>query len=509
MESYAYAAAAEGYYNLSTTFAIMQPGVALPDIANYHPNHPLGHMITRALHQWTLVGAFTIFRVTNFIAALLVLFLFYQCAFFLLRRVFPAIAASTLFIFTYVVWGSALSGEVQLPALSLQLAATYFLLLYLARPAESIAPDKIPVADPRHLWYAGFFFVWAMAFHLSTILWIIPAAVSTLLHSAKKTQWKLYAKLTAFISIGFIFFYVILVVAMLKIDSTELYWRTAQMYRYIYHENFPFSKWLAITGQTFLKSIAFNDGIWGNLSKILTAIIVLTGYFTLARSSTPSAIKYFLILCPAIHLPVLIIARFRPDAMNGWLFVIPPLFVAAGYAFRIMGIYLRNRFIIFAFILLPVGTNFYFAFLPQKAIESAYHLRASDFNAVSAKSPIGFYVTDPVLTFAEIWAAGSLFGQRNQTVFLPCCGERDTASRIQTWINAHNESLILITDERSGNLETILAAQKRPFTLLRETQTQLKPEWLPSSIFFTREPGYIINKNIRIFKIEALPDLKS
>jgi len=53
MESYAYAASAEGYYNLANTFAIAAEGARIPDFSQYHPNHPLPHLIASVLYRST------------------------------------------------------------------------------------------------------------------------------------------------------------------------------------------------------------------------------------------------------------------------------------------------------------------------------------------------------------------------------------------------------------------------------------------------------------------------
>lgn len=488
MEPYAYAAAAEGYYNLTTTFGLFQPGVNLPDISAYHPNHPLGHLLPAfAFRQWG-IDALVLARVRNGISALVFLFFFYLSAGYLVRRMVVRAAATAITMFNLVFWNSALSGEVHMPALALNMVAVYFLLVYFKDPA------------PRYLWIAALFHVFSGASHLTSAFLLCPAGIALLVHSSRREKWGFYLALTAFILAGYAFFYIFLLVKFLKIDSPDLFLRTFFIYTPILTRKFGLGEWWQITGKSLVGAFASSGSAWGIINAVLLILLVVIGYLKLLAAKLGRPQKVLLIGWPLFQIAVQIIVQGRPDGLNFWFFLGPPLNLAMLFSLRYLAVLGRTKLFLVGAVILVFAVNFFTGIFPASRMASNQFLLTERHPEFAGNPPAAFIVNQPVLTFSEIWAAGSIFGLRTQVHFFPCCGDEKYAERLRQW--TQGKSRFLIFDDDAAEFPDMLTRDKTHCRTLQSGATELTQDRIPVSVHLERGTATSVRKTLRIIYCE-------
>lgn len=485
MEPYAYAAAAEGYYNLTATFALFQPETQLPDISAYHPNHPLGHLLPAFAFKAWGVDALTFARVRNAISALVFLLFFYLSAGFFVRRLAVKAAATLLTMFAYVFWNSALSGEVHMPALALNMVTVFFLLSYFKD------------ARPHLLWLAAGFHILAGASHLTSVFLLPPAGIALIVHSHRREKWRLYLSLTVFILAGYAFFYVLLLIKILNIDSFEVYGKTFFIYNPILTKTYGSFEWWQITGKSLLEAFAPAATAWGLVVSVLLVILSVAGYAKLIRAKIARPQKVLLFGWPLFQIVIQIIVRGRPEGLNFWLFLTPPLFLATLFSLRSLAVFGRTRLFLIGAVAIVFAVNFFAGIFPLSRLRQDQYLLTRPHTEFAEKLPAAFVVDQPVLTFSEIWAAGSRYGLRSQAHFFPCCGEAHYAGRLRQWAKDKGRFLVF-RDHDPADIVSMLAAEKIYCHTLQDFSAELMPQWIPVSVYIERDLRTPIRKELFI-----------
>jgi|GEM_PF-2603606 len=490
MESYAYAAGVEGYYNLSQTFALAQPGKNLPDISLYHPNHPLGHLLPAVLHRAYGFDAMALFRLRNGISALVFLAFFFMAAMRLVGHRAAVITATLCVMFTYVFWGAALSGETQIPALALLMATTYFLLRFF----EPETGGRV-----KQLMVAAVCYVFAGGSHLSSIMFSLPAGLAALVYSHRRWQWKLYAVAVAVIIGGYGLFYGLLFVRLLHIDSLEMYLRTFFIYDPILQRQYSTADWWLETGYSLLRALSYSDSVWGGAARISGVTVIVMGYIALWRSRAVPAVKFLLIAWPVSQLVVQVAVKGRPDGVNFWLFLLPPFFLAAAFGLRSIIVLSRGYFFLPVIVAVFAASNFFSAILPNSSLNKSEFIYLEKHPEYARNPPLAVVVSQPVLTFAEIWWAGSRLGLRQQEIFFPCCGETDAAARLANWAAARGEFLLMSDEAGPGLGSKVAADDKLHCRLLQNSSGEFSAALIPVTVHADFPAGRSLRKQLRIY----------
>lgn len=487
MEPYAYAAAAEGYYNLTTTFALYTPTLVLPDISRYHPNHPLPHFIAALLHSKTGIGALAVFKVLNFSGALIFIIFFYLSALRLTRNQAAIIGATLALVFSYAFWGAALSGEMQLFGLALMMAAIFFLVRYL---------DEIE-RQPRFLFIAAGLYIFAGAFHLFTFILIIPAGVALLVHSRKATDLKLYAIVLGVIIAGYAFFYGLALSLVLEIHSLADYLRTLFIYNQILLKSYTSQDWWPLLTKSLFRAWVYADGAWGFFPKCALLVLILVGYWRIVKSQLGMPVKILLLGWPAFQVLLQIAVSGRPEGLNFWLFLFPTFYLGLAMAMEWLHEIMHIGFVALLLPSLLFAVNFSAVIFPNSRLESrqALYIKAPD---LPKQTPVAFVINEPVLSYGEMWKMGSVYGFRNQKIFLPCCGEQGVREKLVTWAMAQ-PTFLIISDFSDDLIGRELAKQKISFTVLQNDVGEITPVWIPSSLYVDNPRGLKYSKNLRVY----------
>lgn len=487
MEPYAYAAAAEGYYNLTTTFALQAPTVKLPDISRFHPNHPLPHFIAAVLYGATGVGAMGVFKALNFAGALLFIVFFYLSALRLVGNRTAIVTASLALVASYVFWAAALSGEMQLFGLALMMAAIYFLIRYLD-DAERV---------PRYLFIAALFYVLAGAFHLFTFILIVPAGFALLVHSRKAGDFRIYALVLLLILAGYSVFYGLILSRVLDIHSLEEYLRTLFIYNQILLKAYTQEEWWPLLTKSLFRAWVYADGLWGFIPKCALTILILVGYWRLAVSKLKTAVKVLLLGWPVLQILVQIAVYGRPEGLNFWLFLFPTFYMGLATAFAWLEEKMNAATVAILVPLLLLAVNFTSAIFPNSNLETGQVLY---FKApkLPRETPAAVVITEPVLTYGEIWTMGSHHGFRNQKVFLPCCGERNVREKLVAWAKSKSTFLI-VSDAHDDLVGEELKRQNISFNVLQDDAGEIMPAWVPMSLYLDNPRGSRYSKNLRVY----------
>lgn len=484
MESYAYAAAAEGYYNLARTFVAMNESIRIPDFSQYHPNHPLPHLIASMLHRLTGTPALQVFRAMNFAGTIVFLCFHYAVALRVFRHTAAATVATALSAFTYAVWASALSGEVQMFALAFLMAGFYFLVKFFQAP---------PDTSNNSLRLAALFYVLAVAFHQASFFAGVPASFAALLHSRTRRSLWLYAQVVAIVSVGWAFFYIVLLVRMLNIDSVSQYLDTLFVYRQILAREYAGVEWFGLLTGAAMRSVTFADFGISYLLALVFFPASIAGFWYMFRSNLPRPVWILLAGLPLFQIGLQLAVRGRPEGINFWLFLIPCFSLAVGYRLTARSGSPAGTIFAWLLVLLVGLTNFHYFFLPNHRLapqETIYSRGATPYRSL----PVAIIVHEPVLTFAEGWSLGSESGLRRQTWFLPCCGEKDYEKKLAEWVEKHDEFLLLSDSVRAADRH-LPGAQFEIEVMIRR-QGNIAASTLPRSLYFTSSPGEKYHKEL-------------
>jgi Protein of unknown function (DUF2723) len=509
IESYNYAAGAEGIYSLASTFQPSQPEIKLPDFSRYHPNHPILHAVAGFFFDRMHIPALTTFKVINFVSSLISLAVFYLLCLKLWERrgrigkaaLVAATAATAVMAVSHAFWMAALSGEVHLAALVCLLGAVYFLICYL-----SISDRR----GDKYLIWAAICAGVALTLHLA-VVFVLPMAVAVLWEQRRRTQWKLYVLAGTIIVLAGGVFYGVLLIHILGIDSFRQYFGTILVYKFLRHMRYEGLEWY----WTFIKSgahvLVFSFAAWGSLVQVLFAGLYISGFIALLKSSLKKPIRILFILWPVSYVVTQWVLGSRADGINYWHFAVPGVFIAAGYAF--LALYRRGllRLLIYATPVAIFAVNFSQAIFPNTSLKEKDYLFVQDpvrmlkearsTVQISPGHKVAILTKDPVLTFPEIYRLASEFGFRNQDLFIYCCRKTNYVEPLKKWIAAH-DSFLLIVDEHTDEIGQMLRDAQKKFTVIQEISGEIQHNWLPASVYFVRPRDYRIGKNIRVFFVD-------
>ncbi len=502
IEPYLYAASAEGYYDLSTTFAAAQPGVRLPNFSGYHPNHPLLHAVVALVHRITGIGALQLFKAMNLMAALCCLSLVYVIS---LKLRWPrpvALFNAGVLAATYAFWVGALSGEVHLVAVALQLASMLFLVKFLQ--GEEKAGTSLRIAT--------LLFALSVSVHLAAVFWGISFAAAVLVHPGPNRP-RLYVQCISIFAFVLLAVYGVLLVAILKIDSFAVYKSTMMIYTYLQHVRYTGLEWIITLLKSMGQSLAFGLSWWAVLLKMTLGILFVAGVWQLSRGRAVRGIKVLLLCWPIAYIFSHAVFGARADSIHSWLFTITGLVFAFGFlAERIIG-RPELRIYLVLFIGIVAGNNLLFGILPNSRLTNSEFLYAEDPQVLLSgngidlagahRVPLVVLAKDPVLTFPEIWNLGSQLGYKNQVHFIYCCGKNGYREPLAEYARVTAEFFLLV-DEISDEMPQMLEALGRKYRLLAEKRGEVNPATLVSSIYFERTKGYRIRKEVRIYYVHGV-----
>lgn len=514
IESYNYAAGAEGIYSLASTFQSSQPDVPLPDFSRYHPNHPLLHAAAGFIFDRVKIPALTFFKVINFLSSLISLAIFYLLCLKLWEwrgrigkaALVAATAATMVMAVSHAFWMAALSGEVHLAALACFLGAVYFLVCYLSTEGKR---------GNRYLICAAVCASVALALHM-IVVFVLPMAIAVFFARRWREEWRLYLIAGAIIVAVAGIVYGVLLVYVLGIDSVRRYYGTLFIYKFLRHLRYEGLEWFWVFVKSWVHVIIYSFSAWGGLLGVFFAGLYLTGLAKLSRSALIKPIKLLLLFWPASYVAMHLLLSSRADSINYWHFALPGTFLAVGYTFQ--ALYRRGlfRLLIYVTPAAVFAANFSGAVFPNAVLKEKDYLyiedpvqlmhKAGDPARLLPDHKVAVLTKDPVLTFPEIYRLASEFGFRNQDIFIYCCGKTGYVEPLRNWLATH-DSFLLVVDEHTAEIGQMLTDAHKKFMVLQETSGEIRPEWLPASIYFVRPPDYRIFKKIRIFFVDpGLPE---
>jgi hypothetical protein len=509
IESYAYASAAEGFYDLSTTFQSAQPDLKLPDFSRYHPNHPLMHWIAGGLSAKTRIPALVIFKTVNFISALASLVFFYLLCLRLWSGgrgpvksgILAAALATTIMGVSHGFWMVALSGEVQPPALAFLLAAIYFLACYLLNEKQTRG---------KYLLISASLLSVAFAFHLA-VFFVLPTALAVFFDPVRRKEWRLYLGAALIVLCGLILFYVILPVVILNVDSIRQYFSTILIYRFLNYIRYTGVEWYTTFLKTWAHVIAYGFLPYSFAVQLVYCGLFAFGFRAMLKSSLRKSVKALLVIWPASYVALQILSNGRADGINYWHFATPAFFIMTGYAF--LGLFRRPllRLLPVAAAVLLLALNLKGAVLPNSSLKSRDFLYVEDplrlleaaglADKAGIRTPLAFLVKEPVYSFPEIYRIGSEFGYRDERIFIACCGNKTYLDELKTWMRKH-PVFSLVVDEWSVEAARLLTSENRKFRVLTEVSGEMRENWFPSSLYFERRDESRIFKRVRIFFVD-------
>ncbi len=509
IESYNYAAGAEGIYSLASTFQSSQPDIKLPDFSRYHPNHPILHALAGFIFDRTKIPTLTIFKAVNFLSSLVALAIFYLLCLKLWERrgrvgkaaLVAATAATSVMAASHAFWMAALSGEVHLAALACFLGAVYFLVCYLSVGEKH---------GDKYLIWAAVCAAVALALHL-VVAFVLPMAIAVLWEQRWRKQWKLYLVAGLIIALVAGLIYGVLLIYVLGIDSFRQYYGTIFVYKFLRHVRYEGLEWYWIFIKSWAHVIIYGFSSWGAILQVLFAGLYLAGFAAILKSTLMKPIKMLLVLWPACYLGMHLLFNTRADGINYWHFALPGTFIAVGYAFHALHRRGLLRLLIYATPAAVFAANFSGAVFPNTSLKEKDYLYIQDPARMLKESgraiqvlpdhKVAVLTKDPVLTFPEIYRLASEFGFRNQELFIFCCGKTGYVEPLRNWIATHN-SFFLVVDEHTAEIGQMLTDAHKKFIVLQEVSGEIQHNWLAASIYFQRPADYRIFKNIRIFLID-------
>lgn len=469
-DPYLYAAAAEGYFNFASILEYFQPSGVMPDISGYHPYHPLSHMLAAYSYSMTGISALQFLVLLNNAGALLFAFFFYLTCLKLWKKHPIAVVLTSLVLFSHVFWGSAISAEVHIASLALLMAAAYFLITYLI--ADS------PLRSGFLIWAAVCYIV-SGAFHLAVAIYGFAGAAAFIGAPSALRKWKLNVSIAFLVLAGFSFFYGFLLFHKLQLKSLAEYFGTMSLYVHLPEPKFSIMDSFRVAADSFVYAIFYPGKYFHWWPGLILCLLLIFGFFRMLRYEKRFPVRNFLIAAPIIYLVTLIFFRARPDAVNSWLAIIPAIFLIIGYTLESISNSVAS-FIIGGFLVASFfGINFHGSIYPKTMLNQQEYIYFSDARDIPRNTQVAFYVTDGAVTAAEIWAAGSLYGLRQQKHFYACC-QQNVAKGLLKLINARRP-LLIVSDAAPNAIPEFLIKNRIKFTILRETTGIVAPEWILTS----------------------------
>lgn len=500
IEPYIYATAIEGMYDLKVTFAEANPNARLPDFSRFHPNHPLQHFVIGKLYDKTHWPALKIASAINFIFSLVaLLFLFLTC-----KIVIPqnsiALMATACSAASTVFWLGTLSGEVHMPAFAMLSVAGWYLCRFL------VAEKK----REKLLLLSGFFFSLAATLHMGVFFAAIPAAAAVIADWRKAPQKRphllYYGAVVSMVLVMVALVYVALVVMVLELKSWPEYRDTMAIYAHIIPIPYSGFAWLLTITKTYLHSLVFGFGSAVLFGKILLALSLASGAVVFARSRHSLPIKLVFLLMLPFYFFSHFFFSIRPDALNGWLFVLPAFTVPMAYTIRIARAKLRFRSFGVAIFVLFFMANFMQIILPNSRTPAErYSYTTAFLSTTPTPSPfprILVIAKDPVLTFADVYEMVQRTGRRTLEFIWSCCGRTHYRSLLIEKIQKGQIDWI-ISDDLASETPELLQNAGIKYEILFDQSGEISPHLLPASIYFERPPDYRVLKRIQIIRIVA------
>lgn len=495
VESYIYATAIEGNYDLRSTFAEANPGSRLPDFARLHPNHPLPHFVVGKVFDIFKVGALTGMKMINFVSALAATFFLYLICRMLLREPTSAILGALVASSTAVFWGLALSGEVHMPAFALLTVAGFFLTRFLL----------VDGFDARALQLAALFFTLAGMVHIAALFSALPALPALWLKMrriAGHGRWLHYAAIALFCILGIALVYVLLPVLYFGIANRKDYFDFVSIYAHLRMPELKGNQWLSAIAGTYLQSFISGNGAWAIIAKITLGAWLLWGYVLFLRSTAPAAVRVLFVSAPVAYFLSHLFFSVRPDAINGWLFVLPSAAVAAAYAFARARAAVGVRFFSYPMAVVTVTAVFIGTIMPNAALKPTDYAYLSEYQPAETQGKHAVVIaTDPVLTFPDVYEFKYRRNFASFNIIWACCGRTAYLTELKTAIQKR-EIDVIIADELNEGIPALLYQTGRPYATAFEKSGIVQPAWLPSSIYFTRPAGYTITKRIVVYNLE-------
>lgn len=484
-EPYNYASAIEGYYRNSMGFSLAQ-GENLPDFGRYHPNHPIGHVLAGLAYDWFRIPALLWIKLVNVVAAFVAAILIYILMLHMRFTERVAALACALFLATYCGLFAVLSGEWHMPAVAFSLAGLLQVFLYMDN------------GKTKQLSYATVFFTVAICYHLAAIFYLAPIGIIILSLRPVRERWKELFIAGLVTATTLIIVYVIVPFLLFRFASTEEFLRTFFVYKYLSHIRYSGLEWFIIAGRTILHTIAYTPAGVKSIDALVLLQFVILCYciWKFSRHAANKAKQLIVLVMPAWWLAVHWIFGARPDAMLGWLFVLPPLSMILVGAFA--GIAKKKVFLVSALPIILLGWNLLWGILPNSLSkpENIFYFAVPE--GTRKTVPIAFVISNPLLMESEIWYAGSKLGYRNQRHFYPCCGENDYLPRLKGWMRA-NPGFILVTDGRDAVVGGLLQNEGLRYGKWLDRHADWPSALVPTTLYVQHTAPPVYRKRLTVW----------
>lgn len=479
IEPYHYAAGIEQYYRISMGFSLAQ-GDFLPDFGRYHPNHPLGHVIAGWAYDWLKIPALAWMRFINTAAVFFMAVFFYLMLLHL--RFSNKLAAVTvgLFLSTYCGMLAVFSGEWHMPAMALSFAGFWQIFLY------------IDEGEKRQLYRAALLFAIGSSYHLAVFFYLFPIGVVLLFVRPLKDRWRELFIAGLIIVLLLFVVYIAIPFYLFKFKSMHDFHRTLFVYKYLTHIRYSGLDWLQIAGRTIFHTVFYTPAQLKHVAVYVAFVflVLMLAMWRYFRSTLNGPIKALILLTPVWWIFAHWLFEARPDALLGWLLILPFICLIIVKAFADL-----HRLAIIGvagLTVLLLSWNLALAILPNSLSKRENIFYFSLPPGTAPNTPIAFVTGQLLFMEAEIWYAGSELGYRNQKHFMPCCGENDYYSRLKRWAKEH-PGFVLVADDRHEVLENFLQAQGLHYRRWSDRQS----DWPSSLIHSTLYVQHLIPKTYR------------
>jgi len=486
MEPYAYAAAIEGYYDLSQSFSVAQ-GYPLPNFSRYHPNHPLGHALLGAVYDLFSVPALEGMFFLNMVSILIsAVFLYLLCLYFNFKPLAAALT-SALFLSSYVSLFAVFSGEFHAPALALAMGGVWQACVF------------IDTWKKKALWYATLFFTCASVYHLDALFLTILMGFFVLYYVLKEKQFHAVIFPFLFFIISLIIFYIVIPVYIFKLHSVDDFFKYFFIYVHKDAPQFSIFAWLWAMHRTMLDAVVFVIPITEIVLKATVAFWLFflwkaIDFWKNAVRVKSAKMATFIFTAGVLAYAILGV---RPDGLLGWLYLIPFLFIFVSNSTRNANAWsLSLRLVV---VLAILSWNILFAIWPNSIQRDSDRFFFDLPREISKDVPIAFVIGgDPVLMHSEAWYAGSKRGYRNQTFFLPAYGEYNFPQNLDRWLKEYPKGVV-VTDKYQANLEQLLLRHKQVRTRWLDRAAQWPEQAVPITLNVERGRNFFYNKRLTVW----------
>lgn len=468
-EPYHYAAGIEQYYRISMGFSLAQ-GDFLPDFGRYHPNHPLGHVIAGWAYDWLRIPALAWMRFINTAAVFFTAVFFYLMLLHL--RFSNKLAAVTVgsFLSTYCCLLAVFSGEWHMPAMALSFAGFWQIFLY------------IDEGERRQLYRAALLFGLGSSYHLSVFFYLFPIGVVLLFVRPLKDRWRELFVAGSIIVLLLCVVYIAIPFYLFKFKSIHDFYRTFFVYKYITHIMYSGFDWLHVAGRTIFHTVLYTPAQLKNVTLyvaffFLVLAIAMWRYF---QSAVNGPIKALILLMPIWWIFGYWLFKARPDALLGWLLVLP--FVCLMIVKALADLHRLAIVGVTGLTVLVLGWNLALGILPNSLSKRENIFYFSLPPGTASNTPIAFVTGHLLFMEAEIWYAGSELGYRNQMHFMPCCGENDYYSRLKRWVKEH-PGTVIVTDDRQDVIEGLFQTQGLRYKRWSDHKGDWPSSLIPSTLY--------------------------